>query len=147
MSWSRQSNSLPMILGSLLDQQDLEKTGKIGLFLLLQGAWEGVGGGGKWNPGWNLETRLENPSCSSSLSLTIPNIMTKGNLGSHGFISPYPSCNSPSSGGRHSRQELKPVPWPLTDLHIITCSACFLHNPRSSCPGVAPATVDWTFPH
>lgn len=67
-----------MALRGLLGQQDLEETWETVkvLFLLLHGRTDGR------HPGWNQETTLENTSCSSLLSVTETNTMTKGNLGS-----------------------------------------------------------------
>ena len=35
----------------------------------------------------------------------------------------------------------------LIDLLITTCLACFLIEPRTASPGIAPPTMGWTLPH
>lgn len=35
----------------------------------------------------------------------------------------------------------------LPDLFLMACSACFLIQFKTSCPGVAPSTVEWILPH
>ena len=47
------------------------------------------------------------------------------------------------------RQELMQRPWRvlLTGLLLMTCSTCFLIEPRTTCLGVAPPTVGWALHH
>ena len=35
----------------------------------------------------------------------------------------------------------------FTDLLIMACSACFLTEPRTTSPGMAPPAMGWTLPH
>ena len=40
-------------------------------------------------------------------------------------------------------------PWRvlLTDLLLMACTACFLKEPRTTSPGMAPPKVGWALPH
>ena len=35
----------------------------------------------------------------------------------------------------------------LTGLHLVACSACFLIEPRTICPGMAPSKIREALPH
>jgi hypothetical protein len=35
----------------------------------------------------------------------------------------------------------------LNGLFLMACSACFLIEPRTTCPGMAPPTMGWALPH
>jgi hypothetical protein len=37
--------------------------------------------------------------------------------------------------------------WLLTGLLLVACSACFLIEPRTTSPGMAPPTMGWALPH
>lgn len=82
--------------------------------------------------------------------------MTKSSLRSKGFVSSYnSSCYITSlievraetqTGTR--RQELKQRPWKSATYCLALHGLfCFFIHPRSTCPEVAPSTMDWGLPH
>ena len=72
--------------------------------------------------------------------------MTKANTeeGAH-FISLFQSI-SEGRQGRDLEAETEAEAM-ATVLLSKSCSACFLIQPRITCPGVVPPTVSWTLPH
>lgn len=48
--------------------------------------------------------------------------------------------------GRNLWQEVKQRPWRSTAYWLVH-SACFLRQPRTTCPGMSSPTVAWTLPH
>ena len=82
----------------------------------------------------------------------------QSNLGMKGFIwltlilsllltEGIPDRNSNRAGTW--RPELMQRPWRvlLSGLVIMACSVCFLIEPRTTRPGMAPPTIDWTLSH
>lgn len=51
--------------------------------------------------------------------------------------------------GTQMQQEPWGRNWPRTwrDACLLPCSACFLIEPGTTCPGMVPPTVGWAFPH
>jgi hypothetical protein len=101
---------------------------------------------------WNCK-----PDVLIGVFIPSKNIMTKKQVGEDGVYSAYTSTllfitkgsqdwNSSRSGSR--RQELIQRPWRvlLTGLLPLACSICFLIEPRTTSPGMAPPTRGWALP-
>ena len=80
------------------------------------------------------------------------NTTNKSNSGKKGYLAcilSYHCSSSKELGAGTWRQELMQRPWRvlLTALLHMTWLSCFLTEPRTSSPGMAPPTIDQAVPH